>query len=598
MPETSPFAQYYQTELAYYRELGRGFAEAYPEVAHLVMERGGDEGMERMMQGAALLSSRLRFRVEDDLPEIIHLVFQLLWPQYMRPVPAVTMLRFSPLPGVLRQGQRMRAGIHVHSPPLERSGGDAAACAFRTASAVQIYPVELTRAELDPAHAADLQLRLSLALGGGATFDTVGFEALRLQALGDPLTRYTLYDWLTRHTARVTVRTADGEDCLTIGRDALRPVGFADHEALYPHLPLPLPGFRLLEEYFTFPDKFLGVEMRGLERIPRGRLRDRFELVLHLGRPPAPELGVSAANLGLGCVPAVNISEQEQVELPLVPGAHQAELNAPNDGVVFDVVRVGGHRRGTGEWLELAPLLATEGAGRDRDALYFQLVYRGDTASGARTLLTVVDAHGAPRPPDVDALSVWMTYTDGSRPYLLGEGAIDRPGPSTPEYVDFANVTPVTRGEPLGLVRERYWRLMALFSCQPSDLYGVNGLQQLVAAASGGRAGSPVPSVQRVSSTTTARLHRQTMVPVREIEVEVDDASVEHEGQLCLLARVLAGLFGQTSRPGQIFYRVTLRAAPSGREVCVDWTFDIVHREGMLYGAPRSGQTGTSGRKP
>ena len=54
------FNKYYQDELTYLRELGKEFAAAYPAIAPLLAERGADPDVERLLEGVAFLTGRIR----------------------------------------------------------------------------------------------------------------------------------------------------------------------------------------------------------------------------------------------------------------------------------------------------------------------------------------------------------------------------------------------------------------------------------------------------------------------------------------------------------------------------------------------------------
>ena len=62
------FSKYYQSELAYLREMGRAFGLANPSVAGLLVERGADPDVERLLEGFAFLTARIRERVDDACP--------------------------------------------------------------------------------------------------------------------------------------------------------------------------------------------------------------------------------------------------------------------------------------------------------------------------------------------------------------------------------------------------------------------------------------------------------------------------------------------------------------------------------------------------
>ena len=89
-------AKYYESELQYLREMGREFAQLHPSTAGLLAERGSDPDVERLLEGVAFLTARIRERIDDAVPAVVHGVMQLLLPHYLRPVPATSVVQYSP----------------------------------------------------------------------------------------------------------------------------------------------------------------------------------------------------------------------------------------------------------------------------------------------------------------------------------------------------------------------------------------------------------------------------------------------------------------------------------------------------------------------
>src|ERR1044071_5767356 len=121
------FNKYYQDELTYLRELGKEFAQAYPAIGPMLAERGGDPDVERLLEGVAFLTGKIRQKLDDELPQVIHSVALLLFPHALRQIPATPMLEFPPLPNVVRQKRLVARNAEVGSVPV-----DGVSCRFRT----------------------------------------------------------------------------------------------------------------------------------------------------------------------------------------------------------------------------------------------------------------------------------------------------------------------------------------------------------------------------------------------------------------------------------------------------------------------------------
>ena len=126
------FNHYYQSELSALRQMGKRFAERSPALAPFLGQSGRDPDVERLLEGFAFLTGRLRQKLDDELPELTHSLMYLLWPNYMRPLPAFSILQFESLDN---------AGAAVVVPrgtPVESRPVKGVACRFRTTSNIEL----------------------------------------------------------------------------------------------------------------------------------------------------------------------------------------------------------------------------------------------------------------------------------------------------------------------------------------------------------------------------------------------------------------------------------------------------------------------------
>ncbi len=158
------FSRFYQEELAFLREMGPEYARAHPGGIADALERpGADPDVERLLEGFAFMAARIRERLEDDFPEIVHSLLGLLWPHLLRPVPSACIATLTPTPGALREARTIAPGAEVQSVPVK-----GARCRFRTTQEVDLAPLAIV--------AARLQQENAMATRGG---QTIGENAAR-----------------------------------------------------------------------------------------------------------------------------------------------------------------------------------------------------------------------------------------------------------------------------------------------------------------------------------------------------------------------------------------------------------------------------------
>ena len=72
-------------------------------------------------------------------------------------------------------------------------------------------------------------------------------------------------------------------------------------------------GYRLLQEYFAFPEKFLFLDLSGLDQIAASGIQQEVEIAFLISpfgrekRQQILELNVSPSILRLGCSPIINL---------------------------------------------------------------------------------------------------------------------------------------------------------------------------------------------------------------------------------------------------------------------------------------------------
>ncbi len=151
------FSRYYQSELTYLRELGREFAAANPALAGLFAERGADPDIDRLLEGFAFLTARIRERLDDAFPEVIEHLCQLALPQYVRSWPAASVIEFTPQPRALKGVHRIARGAELGTRPI-----DGTSCRFRTTRDLDLLPLALQAASMDATTESSPRIRLSM----------------------------------------------------------------------------------------------------------------------------------------------------------------------------------------------------------------------------------------------------------------------------------------------------------------------------------------------------------------------------------------------------------------------------------------------------
>jgi len=551
------FNKYYQDELTYLREEGAEFARAYPRIAHMLSETGSDPDVERLLEGFAFLTGRIRQKLDGELLELTSNLIGLLWPHYLRPVPSMSILQFDASRRALSETQTIERGTTVESVPVEGTR-----CRFRTCFKTTVYPFELKEVELALPLAQPAHLRLGFSLTGGAQIDQLALDGLRLFLAGEPKISYAMYLWLCHYTTKVTFRAVHAERAgqeAVLGPEVVTPAGFADEEAILPYPASSFPGYRLLQEYFALPEKFLFVDVARLEVLSGLGVEDRFEIIFEFSRRPDDAVRVRKDNIRLYCTPVVNLFagqtdplrvEHDKTEYLLRPqGADRTHYE------IFSVDRVVGWEQGTSERREYLPFFSFQHSlgPANQTTEYYQIEIRpAIIGRGTDTYVSFVTGEQSGVTPPTQTIAVDITCTNRDLPEKLRVGDLKVPTADSPAFADFGNITPVTPTITPPLTGGVLWRLVSHLSLNylsllnPRNLRGILELYNFQALydRQAARANElRLDGILKLNARPDTHLLAGSPVRGLAISMELDEDSFAGEGDMYLFALVLNRFF-------------------------------------------------------
>ncbi|WLH12947.1 type VI secretion system baseplate subunit TssF [Pseudomonas hefeiensis] len=559
------FNHYYQSELTALRQLGRRFAERNPALAPFLGHAGRDPDVERLLEGFAFLTGRLRQKLDDELPELSHSLMHLLWPNYMRPLPAFSILQFDPLH---RSGPAIRVerDTSVESKPVQE-----VRCRFRTCYPTDVLSLDLTGLSYSMKGDSSL-LSLRLEMGCEGHVGELQLSRLRLHFAGERYISQMLYLNLLRNLkgieliplngAGMPLKAADDSPiAFRITADRVQPVGFAEEEALIPYPLNTFRGYRYLQEYFAFQDKFLFVDVNGLDvlsTLPQETLKQMrgLDLRFDIGKSGIQRLRPTLDNVKLYCTPIVNLFTHDaqpirldgkQDEYLLLP----ANYNREHCGV-FSVESVIGWSPGGLGYQAYVPFESFEHDSSfevPHNRPYYSVRQRPSLLHGGLdTCLGFGVRHAQPH----ETLSIELMCTNRNLAQQLNLGDIDQPGEESPESLSFRNICPVTPSFAPPLNRDFLWKLVSNMSLNYLSLANVNTLKVIIETYDFPRyydeqaekvSKRLLDGLKSISHQHVDHLHRGLPVRGLRTELAIDPQGYIGEGDLFVFASVLNEFF-------------------------------------------------------
>jgi type VI secretion system protein ImpG len=431
---------YYERELAFMRRMGAEFARTYPKIAGRLLLGAGeseDPHVERLIQAFAFLAARIHHKLDDEFPEITDAVLSVLYPHYLAPIPSMSVVQFDldPNLGKLTSGYRIEQGTQLYSDEV-----DGTPCRFRTCYPVTLWPVGLTSARVDepdrlapPPKSAVAMIRLQLSCQGGTTFTELGLDHLRFYLHGEGPLVHALYELLFSNACQVQLRPLGGRGALkpiVLSPSCLRPVGFSHDEGMLLYTPRSFLGYRLLHEYFAFPEKFLFCDIYELDRAARTGFGEGMEILIFLDRMPRLEQTIDAGVFRLGCTPIVNLFEQltepirlnhAQTEYRVIP-----DLRRQRATEVYTIDTVSSWSPHAPEPVLFQPFYSfRHAAERQRQRAFWYATRRPSREhndAGTDVYLSLIDRNFQPTLPAVETLLINTTCTNRDLPAKLPFG--------------------------------------------------------------------------------------------------------------------------------------------------------------------------------
>jgi type VI secretion system protein ImpG len=326
------FLRYYFDELSYLRDAGRSFAREHKKVAaRLDMPHGetADPHVERLIESFAFLTARLQRQMRSEFPEITTALLGILYPQLVQPLPPMAIACFDV--GSTIKG--LTDGFPIHrNTSLFAQDSTGLACRFRTCYETLLWPVRVIEAVFERADdhriaSGTAVLRVRLQTQEDLLRNPNFLPSLRFFLDGPPELTGALYEILFANTIDVLLVDKSSTAPVSLGISALKSVGFASEEEVLPYPANALPGYRLLQEYFNFQQKFLFFDVQHLARRHcAGKATpgsDSLDLLFLLNDLPQPEPVIRASNFRLGCTPIINLFQKTSEPIRL--DHHQVE---------------------------------------------------------------------------------------------------------------------------------------------------------------------------------------------------------------------------------------------------------------------------------
>jgi type VI secretion system protein ImpG len=382
----------------------------------------------------------VHLKFDAEFPRFTQSLFETVFPHYLSPIPSMAVVRFDPEPSE----SALAAGVPIPRGTLLRSNlgkGERTTCTFQTAHEVRLLPLRIVEARYFTRDLAELNLpaavhcraaiRLRLEATLPVPLGTIALDPLSVFLRGADDFPSLVYEQIFAHRTGLALQNpADrGKTLAVLPADCIRRVGFAEDEALLPPSPRTFEGYRLLREYFAFPQRFLFFGLSGFQDAIKPCKGQQLDLVVLLdGVDTRLENRLNASCLELFCTPVINLFSKSLDRIALSERFSEfhvvADHNRPLDFEIFEIQSVTGYGAETGQEQEFRPFYLAKDTDVGSAAFYtLNRVPRVLTArekqfgrrssyAGTEMFISLVDANSAPYRTDLRQLGIKALCTN------------------------------------------------------------------------------------------------------------------------------------------------------------------------------------------
>ncbi len=460
------FLEIYNEELLFMREMGVEFAQAFPKIAgRLGLSKDevlecADPYVERLIEGFAFMAARVKHKLEARFPDFTEQLIEQVYPHFLAPIPSMLIAHFAPdfEEPALKDGYTIARGTALRSMVGK---GQSTAAVFSTSQDVTLWPLEVSQvsylsnaaqvtangAEIPGNAKAGLQIRFKTN-AGVALEELTNLDRLPVYLHGDTRLALLLYEQIIARSVGYIVRPVGGISPWQVWRDKshLQPMGFATEEALLPYTKRSFSGYRLLQEYFAFPQRYRFFEFAGLQDAFAQASGTEVDVTILFSEPEFRlENLVETDMFRLYCAPAINLFEKHADRIQLTQREHEyhvlADRSRPMDFEVHSILETEAFTAGNEDSQKFYPMYGEPSSFTSVGGSYYSIRREARMLSnkqkqlgtrssyvGNEIFVALVDEKQPPYNEDLKHLNLKVLCTNRDLPVIgmpIGKGRTD-----------------------------------------------------------------------------------------------------------------------------------------------------------------------------
>ena len=604
--------KYFEREYNFLQTSGEEFSKKHPTLGsrlHLSERERKDPFVERLYEGFAFLAGRIHERLDDEFPEIAGGILEILFPHLLKTFPSCSILQAGVKSGALTEPLLIRRGSEIQTPTgkyrvkykVQSGSGSGARLTekdepaefiFRTTQDLIVRPIKLTGVTVEETGQGKSFLILKLQLDRNVDYNSLKMNSFRIYLQGATSVKYYLHIFLTRYASSVSVREVVNEkspfqkiDNFMIGVPELSTdIEYnGDEYSILPYSRQSFTGFRLLQEYFAFPEKFFFIDIFGLDKFTASGQSSQFEIKIDFSKKLLREKYPDKNNIAINCTPVVNLFTKPTEEVAVTQRLPEyyliPDLYRRKSREIYSVDKVSGISENRVEQYKYIPITAHDILDTSNPEYnfkrFFSIVRKSIQSDMSETYIRLFGPSMEEEVFPKETLSIEATLSNGFLPSAYLEvGSIKEPL-DFPPGIEASNITVPTEVQECPEKQNYLWSLIAHLSVSFSTLAELDTFKSILNLYNWAKAHNH-PNKKRIESIK--KIHKpklinkvmnQSLIRGIEFHIEVDSKEFENgEGEINLMGMVLNKFLSQyVTLNSYVFLKIT----ESGTSINYTW---------------------------
>ena len=571
--------KYFEREYNFLQVAGEEFSKKHPTLGsrlHMSERERKDPFVERLYEGFAFLAGRIHERLDDEFPEIAGGILEVLFPNMLKPFPSCAIMQTKYKPGAITRTVLIKEGSRI----TEKE--EPAEFIFRTTQDLIVRPIQIDNVAIEESPQGYSSLIIKFLLERNVDYNSLSFDSLQLYLHGSASIKFNLLFYLTKYVSSISVRELHDKKPqyqkidnfnISIPEFSNDPNKGSDNYSVLPYSKQTFPGFRLLQEYFSFPEKFFFVEINGLQNFKPSGESNSFEVKIDFSRKLLREKWPGVNNILLHCAPIVNLfsrSTEEVVVNQRLPEYYIIpDLDRRKSRDIYSVDKIVGISENKFEQYKYIPITShdiLETSDPEYNYKRFYSIFRRTqqhdmSETYIRLFGPSMELDSFPK----ETLSIEATLSNGFLPSAyLEAGSIKEPV-NFPAGIEASNIT--VPQEMLGCPdRQNYlWSLIAHLSVSYSTLADADSFKSILNLYNWTKSHNH-PNKKRINGIVkiykpklVSKVINQSLIRGIEFHIEVDPKEYEQgEGEIHLMGTVINSFLSQyVTINSYIFLKIT-----------------------------------------